>query len=149
MRCLPSQPALKEGHGPSPSTQRVPPRTLKQWVEMQRNRDGEESILKASSRKKIPHCLESRSVVPSVLATAIQAVVSRLMAAGARTSPAQFCGKGLSTIPALLLAAQLPSLSTHFFSACRSVSVVCSYQTREAEISDHRCLHSPQTLADH
>lgn len=86
MRCLPSQPALKRGHGPTPSTQRVPPRTLKQWVEMQRSRDCEESILRASGRKKIPHCLESWSVVPSVLAAAIQAVVSRLMAAGARTS---------------------------------------------------------------
>lgn len=47
------------GHGLGPSAQLVPPRTLKQQVEIQRSRECQESILRASGGKEYPVPRES------------------------------------------------------------------------------------------
>lgn len=117
--------------GCGPSAQTVPPRTLKQWVAMQRlwriYCEGEQW-----GKGSIPW--EAAMAVP---AAPTQAVESRSMAAGigphqsssvARVrlwcQPAPRCPV---TQPFRTLWGCPHALSTHCFSACQSVSIVCSF----------------------
>lgn len=95
------------GYGQGPSAQTVPPRTLKQQLQMEKSRDVKKSLLKASGNKK-----NTVSGV-SVLAVTLWSVVSRVRSSSHGDLTVQFCGWGLSAVLALVLAPQFCRLSSH------------------------------------
>lgn len=103
-----------------------PTQDLKQQVETQRSGDCEESMLRAHVRKN-KHPIPRGSRASSIQCDRSNHTVCGVQVNGSRTrtSPAQFCGEGLSARPALFLSAQVPRLlgQMGFARGSQSVSV--------------------------